>query len=391
MSLKVALVCSWLNQYGGAERVLEVLHEMYPDAPIYTSMYEPKAMPAAYRQWDIRTSFLQYLPLVKKRHQMFLPLYPLAFKQFDLSGYDLVISNSSAFGHGVFTGPETCHVCYCLTPARFIWNYDEYVKRERINALARRLVPLTLGALRAWDAAAARRVDHMVAISTAVQARIARFYHRDSEIIYPPVDTSRYRISEEIDDYFLIVSRLIPYKRIDLAVRAFTELGLPLKVVGDGRDRAALAGMAGPNVEFLGRVPDEEVRRLYSRCRAFIFPGEEDFGLTPIEAMSAGRPVIAYGAGGALDTVVEGETGLLFREPSPEALAQVVRGFDHRQFDPIKIRQHALGFDVSLFKERLATFVAERVAEHQRRREERATTVGESTRPKVSADGARHG
>ena len=389
--MKVALVCSWLNQYGGAERVLEVLHEMYPDAPIYTSMYEPKAMPAAYRQWDIRTSFMQYLPLVKKRHQMFLPLYPLAFKQFDLSGYDLVISNSSAFGHGVFTRPETCHVCYCLTPARFIWNYEEYVKRERINPLARRLVPLTLGALRAWDADAARRVDYMVAISTAVQARIARFYRRDSEIIYPPVDTSRYQISDEVDDYFLIVSRLIPYKRIDLAVRAFTEIGWPLKVVGDGRDREVLTGMAGPNVEFLGRVPDEDVRRLYSRCRAFIFPGEEDFGLTPIEAMSAGRPVIAYGAGGALDTVIEGETGLLFREPSPEALAQVVRDFDHRQFDPVKIRQHALNFDVSLFKQRLATFVAERVAEHRRRREERTTVVRESARASVSAGGERRG
>lgn len=364
--MRVAIVASWLNQYGGAERVLEVLHEMYPEAPIYTSMYEPTAMPESYRQWDIRTSFMQRLPLVKKRHQMFLPLYPLAFEQLDIDGYDVVISNSSAFCHGVITRPETCHICYCLTPARFLWNYHEYVRREKIGRLARVLVPLALRSLRTWDVAAANRVDYFVAISRVVQSRIAKYYRRHSEIIYPPVDTARYEISDEVDDYFLVVSRLVPYKRIDLAVRAFSELGLPLKVVGDGRDRASLAKLAAPNVEFLGRIPDKDVRRLYSRCRAFVFPGEEDFGLTPIEAQAAGRPVIAYAAGGALDTVIEGETGVLFREPTAESLAEAVRGFDAHQFDPVRIREHAMRFDVTVFKERLARFVVESLAKHRR-------------------------
>jgi glycosyltransferase involved in cell wall biosynthesis len=365
--VKVALVCSWLNQYGGAERVLEVLHDMYPNAPIYTSMYEPKAMPAFYRSWDIRTSFMQRLPLVKQKHQAFVSLYPYAFEQFDLTEYDVVISNSSAFAHGVITRPETCHVCYCLTPARFIWNYHEYVKREHLSRIVRTVVPMALTSLRTWDAQAADRVDYFVAISRAVADRINKYYRRDSEIIYPPVDTTMYTPSEEVEDYFLIVSRLIPYKRIDLAVRAFNELGLPLKIVGGGRDAEALQRIAKPNVQFLGRVPDDEVKRLYARCRAFIFPGEEDFGLTPLEAQAAGRPAIAYAGGGALDTIIEGETGAFFREPTAKSLAETVRNFDHTKFDSVRIRQHALKFDTEVFKKQLAEFVERSAAEHRQR------------------------
>ncbi|MFQ6057656.1 MAG: glycosyltransferase [Anaerolineae bacterium] len=361
--MKVAIVHDWLNQAGGAEAVLSVLKEMYPQAPIYTSIYWPAAMPLEYRAWDIRTSFMDKLPFVKRHHQAFLPLYPLAFEQFDLSEYDLVISNKSGFCHGVITPPETTHICYCLTPTRFLWNTLEYVEQERVGRLARAVLPLFLNYLRLWDRLAADRVDHFVAISRTVQARIRKIYRRESTIIHPPVDVRQFAPSDTHDDYFLIVSRLIPYKRLDIAVRAFNQLGLPLVVVGDGRDRARLEAMAGPNVRFLGRLPDGEVRERLARCRALIFPGLEDFGLTPIEAQAAGRPVIAYAGGGALETVVEGVTGTFFHEQSPEALAKAVARFDDCRYDPQAIRQHAAQFDVAVFKERLGKFIAEKVGQ----------------------------
>ncbi|MCL5264952.1 MAG: glycosyltransferase [Chloroflexi bacterium] len=364
--MKVAIACSWLNQYGGAERVLEYLHEMYPEAPIYTSMYWPEVMPSTYRQWDIRTSFMDKLPLVKKHHQAFLALYPLAFEQFDLNEYDVVISLSSAYCHGVITDPKTLHVSYCLTPARFLWNYHEYIKNEKVGSVIKLMLPVVLNYLRKWDVQAANRVDNFVAISKAVVRRIEKIYRRRAAIIYPPIDASSFHLNgqNEVGDYFLIISRLIPYKRIDLAVRAFSELGLPLKIVGGGRHREALEKLAKPNVEFLGRVSDADIKKLYSSCRAFVFPGVEDFGLTPLEAQASGRPVIAYAAGGALETIVEGKTGNFFREPTPESLASVVAKFDHRQFDPVVIRQHAEQFDVSVFKGQFARFVEEKWRDH---------------------------
>jgi glycosyltransferase involved in cell wall biosynthesis len=356
---RVAIACSWLNQYGGAERVLETLHEMYPDAPIYTSMYEPRAMPDFYRTWDIRTSFLQRLPLSRSRHQLFLSLYPLAFEQFDLGEYDVVINNSSAFSYGVITRPETHHVCYCLTPARFLWNYHDYARRENLGRGARLALAPLLTSLRQWDVQAARRVDSFIAISKLVEARIAKYYGRRSEIIYPSIDTNRFApdADGQADDYFLVVSRLVPYKRIDLAIKACNKLGLPLKIVGGGRDREALQRLAGPTVEFLGRVSDAEIKRLYSRCRAFIFAGEEDFGLTPLEAQASGRPVVAYGAGGALETIVDGQTGLFFDEPTVDSLAEVLASFPRSGWDGRAIRANAERFDNSVFKRQLASFV----------------------------------
>ena len=356
--MKVAVVCSWLNQYGGAERVLDVVHEMFPQAPIYTSIYWPEGMPASYRSWDIRTSPLNRLPLIKRHHQPFLPLYPLGFEALDLEGYDLVLSVTSAFAHGVITRPDTVHVCYCLTPARFLWDYRAYARRERLGGLARVVLPFFLTMLRNWDVAAANRVDHFVAISRAVQARIWKYYRRSSPVIYPPVRTADFTLSDQVEDYYLIVSRLVPYKRIDLAVQAFNQLGLPLLIVGDGRDRAALERMARPNVRFVGRVSDAERKQYLARCRAFLFPGEEDFGITPLEAQAAGRPVIAYGAGGALETVIEGQTGVFFREQTPEALAEAVASFDPACCDPMAIRRHAERFDVARFKEELNRFIA---------------------------------
>jgi glycosyltransferase involved in cell wall biosynthesis len=291
--MKAAIVVSWLNQYGGAERVLEAVHELLPQAPIYTSMFWPDAMPQGYRTWDIRVSWLDRLPLIHKYHQPFLPLYPLAFENFDLSQYDVVLSITSGFAHGVITPPSTFHLCYCLTPTRFLWTYHAYAEREGLGAALDFILKPTLLSLRQWDRLAADRVDEFIAISTEVQRRILKYYRRESALIFPPVDTDRFERSaaarsHEEGDYFLVVSRLIPYKRVDLAVKAFTTLGLPLLIAGDGRDRAKLAAMAGPNVTFLGRVPDDDLPGLVARCRAFVFPGDEDFGIAPVEAQAAG-------------------------------------------------------------------------------------------------------
>jgi glycosyltransferase involved in cell wall biosynthesis len=361
--LRVAIVHDWLNQIGGAEGVLETLVEMFPEAPVYTSMYWPEAMPAGYQQWDIRTTWMDRLPGIHRHHQPYLMLYPLAFGGLELQDYDLVISNKSAFCLGVRTSLNTRHVCYCLTPTRFVWDFETYVRREQVGNAARRAVRPFLGWLRRWERSAADRVDAFVSISNEIQSRVRHVYGRESAIIYPPVDTGRFAPNPngKHDSYFLIVSRLVPYKRIDLAVRAFTELGLPLWIGGDGRDRASLEAMAGPNVRFLGRVPDRELGQLMSHCRAFIFPGLEDFGITPVQVMAAGRPVIAYAGGGALDYVLEGVTGTFFHDRTPESLADAVRGFDETAFEPARIRAHAEQFDTSVFKSRLKAFVHEQM------------------------------
>jgi len=367
--LKVAIVCSWLNQYGGAERVLDVVHGMYPQAPVYTSIFLPEALPPAYRAWNVRTSFLNRLPArIRQHYQWLLPFYASAFEHLDLSGFDVVLSVTSAFAHGVRVSPNTLHVCYCLTPARFLWNYEAYVAREEIGRGARRVLPLLVSRLQSWDRQAADRVNQFVAISRAVQQRIRANYGRDAEIIYPPAEVQRFAVSQERGDYFLIISRLVPYKRIDLAVRAFSQLGLPLVVIGDGRDRGALEALAAPNIRFLGRLDDEQAAQYLARCRALVFPGEEDFGITPLEAQATGRPVIAYAGGGVLETVDEGTTGLFFREATPEALAATVARFHDEDFDPVVIRNHALRFDRSEFERRLDEYVTNKYAAFSSRR-----------------------
>lgn len=363
--MRIAIVHDWLNQIGGAENVLITLKEMYPEAPVYTAMYDAATMPAAMRRWELRTSWLDRLPGIYRRHQLFLPLYPIAFEGFDFSEYDVVISNKSGFCHGIVTPPETLHVCYCLTPTRFLWNTETYLAREGVGRSVGWLLSPMLTWLRVWDQLAAQRVDRFVSISRAIRQRVATYYRRDSTVIYPPVETERFETDRPPGDYDLIVARLIPYKRIDLAVRAYTRLGRPLVVIGDGRDRRALEAIAGPTVQFLGRVSDEELRRWMGGCRAFVFPGEEDFGIAPLEAQAAGRPVIAYAAGGALDTVVEGETGTFFSEPTPEALADAVERLDHMHFDPIVLRAHARRFDTAHFKRALGEFVEQAWEEHR--------------------------
>jgi glycosyltransferase involved in cell wall biosynthesis len=353
-----ALVHDWLNQQGGAEKVLEVLVRMFPGAPVYTSMYAPRRMPAAYRDWDIRTSFMQGLPGVTTRHQAYLPLYPLAFNRMDLRGHSLILSNKSAFCHGIPVPAAATHICYCLTPTRFLWQYESYRAREALSpALDATLRPV-IARLRRWDYAAAQRVHHFIAISREIKERISECYGRDSTIIYPPVDLAGFRPTDDPPgDYYLAGGRLIPYKRTDLAIKACTQLGLKLFVYGDGRDRRALEQMAGPTVTFLGRVSDERLAELYRGARAFLFPGLEDFGIAPLEAQASGRPVIAFAGGGALDTILPGQTGELFSPQTPEALAVVLERFDPVAYDPRACRANAERFGVDRFERELRGFI----------------------------------
>jgi len=340
--------------------VLEVVHALYPEAPVFTSIFRPEALPAAYRDWDVRPSPLNQLPRANRHHQWLLPLYAYTFEHMDLSGYDLVLSVTSAFAHGVHTSPHAAHICYCLTPARFLWDYDAYVARENLGRAVRVVLPLLIRSLRRWDRQVAERVTEFVGISKVVQQRILQVYGRDAEVIYPPTDVQRFRPSLQHADYFLIMSRLVPYKRIDLAVQALSRLGLPLVVIGEGRDRPALEAMAAPNVRFLGWVDDAAAGLYMAGCRALIFPGEEDFGIAPVEAQAAGRPVIAYAGGGALETIVEGVTGLFFREQTPESLADAITRFRDQDFEPQFIHQHALRFDRSEFVRRFRELVRSR-------------------------------
>lgn len=341
--MRVALVHDYLNQYGGAERVLEALHELFPTAPIYTSIFDPTAMPAVYRQWDIRTSFMQRLPAWRTQFRRYVALYPTAFERFDLSSYDLIISSSSAFAKGIIPRPGALHICYCHTPMRFAWRTDDYVAREQINGLQAKLLPFLLNYLRIWDTVSANRVDLFVANSREVAGRIARYYRRTAMVIPPPVDLPSYA-PRQPEEFYLAGGRLIPYKRLELAIEAFNHLRLPLKIFGDGRDRARLERMAGPNIEFLGWVDEATRLDLFARCRAFIFPGEEDFGITPLEVLAMGRPVIAYAAGGALETLIDGVTGRFFYQPTAAALAAAVALSRTDYIDPLVLRRHAEQF-----------------------------------------------
>jgi glycosyltransferase involved in cell wall biosynthesis len=357
--MKVAIVHDYLNQMGGAERVVLALHEIFPEAPLYTSIYDPERVDPAFKQMDIRTSFMQKLPLITKHHQPYLPLYPFAMEALDLRGYDLVLSSSSAFGKGVITRPGTMHICYCHTPMRWCWNYEEYVEREQLGKMARRVLPFFITGLRIWDQTSATRVDHFIANSPLVAERIQKYYRREAVVIPPPVETSRFPFDPTVEreDYFLVLSRLIPYKRIDLAIEACNRLRLPLVVIGGGRDEAYLKKMAGPTIRFLGRLPDNEVIYYYTHCRALLFPGEEDFGITPLEAQAAGSPVIAYGAGGALASMIDGITGVFFHAQTVESLTEVLASFHERKFDPHTIHNHALEFDTSCFRHRILQFI----------------------------------
>ncbi|MFQ5889924.1 MAG: glycosyltransferase family 4 protein [Gemmatimonadota bacterium] len=352
--MRVALVHYWLVRMRGGERVLESLCEIFPEADIFTHVYDPEAVSETIRRHRVRTTFIGRLPNAVRRYRKYLPLMPLALEQLDLRAYDLVISSESGPAKGVITSPGSLHVCYCHSTMRYVWDmYPDYLAGA--SALTRWLMRPIIHYLRMWDVTAAARVDHFICNSEHVSRRVRKYYRREAEVIPPPVDTESFTTSAETDDNFLFLSELVRYKRPDLAVEAFNRLGKPLVVIGEGEELAGLRRLAGPTVRLLGRQPFAAIRDHYARCRALIFPGEEDFGIVPVEAMAAGRPVIAFGRGGARETVVDGVTGLFFDEQTPEALCEAVRRFEAEEgrFSSERIREHARGFDRAVFKERM--------------------------------------
>lgn len=377
-SARVAIVHYWLVTHRGGERVIEALAEMFPQADIFTLVYDPSGTSPVIRQHPIHTSFIQKLPFGRRFYRAYLPLFPLALEHFDLRGYDLVISSESGPAKGVLTDPETCHICYCHTPMRYVWNlYHDY--RATAGPVARLAMPLFMHYLRQWDQASAGRVDYFVANSENTARRVRRYFGREAHVIYPPVDTRRFTWSCSVDSYYLAVAEMVPYKRIDLAIEAFNRCGRKLLVVGEGPEWRRWRRLAKPNVEFLGRLESQALAKLYASCRALIFPGEEDFGIIPLEAQACGRPVIAYRRGGSLETVIaydgngsrnpEACTGLLFPAQTVEALVEAVRLFEsvEGRFDPAFIRAHAERFDTSRFKAEMQAFVNDKLAEFSRR------------------------
>ena len=356
--MKVGLVHDHLNQLGGAVRVLKVFCEMYPESPVHTLIYDEKNTHQLFSDYKIIESFIAKFPLARKKFRWYLPMMVPATESYDLSGYDVILSDSSGLAKGVITPPKTLHVCYCHTPTRYLWSdHNEIIDKLERNWLVGRLSLMYRSYLRVWDRLAADRVDRFIANSQFVARRIKKYYHRDSVVINPPVKTDNFKISDDIGDYYLIISRLRPYKKVDVAIEAFNKLGLPLYVIGEGEEKEKLRAMAGPGIKFLGYVSEEKKRKYLSRCKAFIHPQEEDFGITPVESMASGRPVIAYGAGGALETVVPNKTGILFDEQSWEALADAVIHFKSDEFNPEEIKAYTRKFDVEEFKKRINSFV----------------------------------
>lgn len=356
--MKIGIVHDFLTQRGGAEKVLEVIHEMFPDSPIHVLFYDEEKFRSDFQKTSIKTSFLQNIPGALGHYQWFLPLMPAATEHLDMSDYDLVISSSSAFANGVITSPHTTHICYCHTPTRYLWtDTHDYISSLNYNRLIKKFIPLMLNRLRMWDILAANRVDHFIANSKTVQQRIQKYYKRDSEIIYPPVDVNNFEISSELGDYYLTGGRLVPYKRFDLTIQAFNKTKKKLKIFGTGPELESLKKIAGPTIEFLGRVSDDELRKLYSQAQAFIHPQIEDLGITPIESMASGRPIIGYDKGGLTETVIHNETGILFKEQTVENLIHAIRVFENQKFDPQKIRQHALKFSTDNFKKSLQAHI----------------------------------
>jgi glycosyltransferase involved in cell wall biosynthesis len=342
---------------GGAERVAEAMHESFPSAPMYTTVALPKSLPGRLRMADIRTSPLQHLPSIERRFRHYFMLYPFAVENFDLSEYDLIFSSSSGYAKGVRRRRNAIHVCYCHTPMRWVWRYDDYVARERFGRLERTLLPAMLWPLRQWDLRAARQPNYYIANSRLVADRIKKIYGREAHVIPPPIDVNRFHMSDEIDDYYLALSRLMPYKRIDLAIEACKRMNRRLIVIGDGPDRKRLEKLGDDRIEFLGRQPDKIVNYYAARCRALLFPGEEDFGMAPLEANAAGRPVIAYRAGGAVETVEENVTGVFFDQPSSVSLGEAIEKFEGMRFEQYTLRRHAEKFDRSVFTFRVLQFL----------------------------------
>lgn len=358
--MRIALVHDYLVQYGGAERVLEALCEIFPLAPIYTLVYDEKLFASRFGNRKIYTSFLQNFPLSKTHHRAFPVLMPMAIESFDLSSYDIVISDSNSYAKGVITGPETLHICYCHTPMRYAWdNYYSYAEGSSFSSVIKKIIPLAMNYIRLWDKISADRAEKFIANSNFVKSRIKKYYQKNAEVVYPPVDISFYDTKKEVkkENYFLIVGRLIPYKRFDLAVEAFNILNLPLKIIGEGPELKKLKSLAGPNIEFLGWRQDEEIRNYYAGAKAFLFPQEEDFGIVALEAMASGAPLIAYRGGGALESVQEGVNGVFFDSQNVESVVRAVEKFQRKKFDSKAIKDSIRKFDKKLFQNKIKGIV----------------------------------
>lgn len=354
--MRVALVHDYLTHFGGAERVLLALMDLFPNAPVYTLIHDSKApsfqdYPALRDTDRIRSSFLQRIPGATRAHRYWpLALMPAAVERFQFSDFDVVLSTSHSFSKGIITGPNTTHISYCFTPTRYAWDDSHrYVREFSQSRLFQRFAPIALSYIRLWDYFAAQRPDAYVTISNYVAGRIQKYYGRSSDVVYPPVSVKKFPVYMNHHGYYLVVSRLVPYKRIDIAIRACEELGRPLKVVGSGPELESLKRLAGTNTEFLGFVPDKELPSLYGGAKALLFPQEEDFGIAPLEAAACGTPTIAYNAGGAAETVVDGKTGVLFNEQSSESLKVAITGFEGEHWNPLIIRSHAEKFDTEHF------------------------------------------
>lgn len=356
--MQIAVVHDYFTQMGGAEKVAEELMRMLPGASLHSTVALPDRMPPGLAGTHVGTSWMQHLPRMKQYYRFYFLLYPLAVRSLDLSRYDLVISSSSGYAKGVRTNRDAMHICYCHTPMRWAWSFDSYSAREAMGSAKRLLLPPLVRALQKWDEGASRQPDHFVANSKTVAARIKRAYGRTAEVIHPPIDLDRFRPSSEREDYYLVLARLVSYKRIDLAVDACTRLGRRLLIIGDGPDRARLMAHAGPTVSFLGRLSDTEVEHYAARCRALIFPGDEDFGMAPLELAAAGRPTIAYRAGGAVETIVEGETGIFFDRQEPLDLASVIEQFERQEWSSAALRRHAERFGIDVFQARFRQFLS---------------------------------
>lgn len=363
--LNIALVQDWLTGMRGGEKVLEVLCELFPNATLFTLLYNKGAMSPTIERMKIRTSFIQNLPMKEEGYRTYLPLFPRAIESFDFSEFDLILSTSHCVAKGAIAPQGALHICYCHTPMRYVWEmYDEYFGPGRAGLTTRLAMASFRRYLQRWDVASSDRVHHFIANSDNVARRIQSYYGRDADVIHAPVDTDRFQLSNRDEGYYLIVTALVPYKRVDLAIHAFNKLGERLIIVGKGPELERMRSMAGRKIEFLGWQSDDELVRLYAGCRALIFPGVEDFGIVPLEAMACGKPVVAYGKGGAMETVIEkenGSTGVFFYEQTVDALLEALTKLRHRSMDAREIRKHAERFSRANFKERMAAYINEKM------------------------------
>ena len=357
--LKIAIVCDWLTNQGGAEKVILGLHQLFPDAPIYTSLYNPDKL-KGFERAEIHTSFIQKIPGAVTHHQLFLYLMPRAFESFDLDKYDIIISSSHSCAKGIIVKPGTLHISYCHSPMRYAWeNHQNYIKEYAISGLVKKIAPFLIHRIRLWDRLSSDRVDQFIANSNYIKSRIRKFYRRDSEVIYPFIETANYTSHKTQSNFYLAVGRLTSYKKFDLIVDTFNRLELPLKIVGTGNMLKKLKEKAKSNIEFLGYTSDSELRDLYGQAKALIFPQCEDFGIIPLEAMASGCPVIAYQKGGALETIIDRETGIFFPEQTTESLIEAIDLFQSLAFDKQKIIAHAKKFDKEHFNKNILDYIGQ--------------------------------